>query len=80
MVPITTSVRPDYESILTVGTLFTDEHLAEMIGHPLFCLGVDTFTVQAESVEPNDDAEELRLLITDSRPTNTHKCSNHPFL
>ena len=36
----------DYESILTVGTLFTDEHLAEMIGHPLFCLGVDTFTVQ----------------------------------
>jgi N-acyl-D-amino-acid deacylase len=37
---------PDYESILTVGTLFTDEHLAEMIGHPLFCLGVDTFTVQ----------------------------------
>jgi N-acyl-D-amino-acid deacylase len=36
----------DYEAILTVGTLFTDEHLAEMIGHPLFCLGVDTFTVQ----------------------------------
>ena len=24
-----------------VGTLFTDEHLAEMIAHPLFCLGVD---------------------------------------
>ncbi|MBA2331747.1 MAG: amidohydrolase family protein, partial [Actinobacteria bacterium] len=38
----------DYESILTVGTLFTDEHLAEMIGHPLFCLGVDTFTVKDE--------------------------------
>ena len=38
----------DYESILTVGTLFTDEHLAEMIGHPLFCLGVDTFTVADE--------------------------------
>ncbi len=36
----------DYEAILTVGTLFTDEHLAEMISHPLFCLGVDTFTVQ----------------------------------
>ena len=33
-----------YESILVVGTLFTDEHLAEMISHPLFCLGVDTFT------------------------------------
>ena len=24
--------------------LFTDEHLAEMISHPLFCLGVDTYT------------------------------------
>ena len=24
------------------GRLFTDEHLAEMISHPLFCLGVDT--------------------------------------
>ena len=33
-----------YESVLVVGTLFTDEHLAEMISHPLFCLGVDTFT------------------------------------
>jgi len=32
------------ESALMVGRLFTDEHLAEMIGHPLFCLGVDTFT------------------------------------
>ncbi len=37
-----------YESVLTVGTLFTDEHLAEMIGHPLFCLGVDTFTVDVD--------------------------------
>ena len=34
-----------YESILVVGRLFTDEHMAEMISHPLFCLGVDTFTV-----------------------------------
>ena len=33
-----------YESVLVVGTLFTDEHLAEMISHPLFSLGVDTFT------------------------------------
>jgi N-acyl-D-amino-acid deacylase len=33
-----------YGSILVVGTLFTDEHLADMIAHPLFCLGVDTFT------------------------------------
>ena len=37
-----------YESILVVGTLFTDEHLAEMISHPLFCLGVDTFTTTLE--------------------------------
>jgi N-acyl-D-amino-acid deacylase len=37
-----------YESVLQVGTLFTDEHLAEMIGHPLFCLGVDTFTVDVD--------------------------------
>ncbi len=28
--------------------LFTDEHMAEMISHPLFCLGVDTFTVTQE--------------------------------
>jgi len=34
-----------YESILVVGRLFTDEHMAEMISHPLFSLGVDTFTV-----------------------------------
>jgi len=34
-----------YESILVVGRLFTDEHMAEMISHPLFALGVDTFTV-----------------------------------
>jgi N-acyl-D-amino-acid deacylase len=34
-----------YESIIVVGRLFTDEHMAEMISHPLFCLGVDTFTV-----------------------------------
>ena len=34
-----------YEAILVVGRLFTDEHMAEMISHPLFCLGVDTFTV-----------------------------------
>jgi N-acyl-D-amino-acid deacylase len=37
-----------YESILVVGRLFTDEHMAEMISHPLFCLGVDTFTVTQE--------------------------------
>jgi N-acyl-D-amino-acid deacylase len=37
-----------YESIIVVGRLFTDEHMAEMISHPLFCLGVDTFTVTEE--------------------------------
>ena len=41
---ILTDAGTAYESILVVGTLFTDEHLAEMISHPLFCLGVDTFT------------------------------------
>jgi len=39
---------PAFESVLVVGTLFTDEHLAEMISHPLFSLGVDTFTVATE--------------------------------
>ncbi len=33
-----------FESLLMVGELFTDAHLAEMISHPLFNLGVDTFT------------------------------------
>jgi N-acyl-D-amino-acid deacylase len=32
------------ESVLMVGELFTDEHVHEMAAHPLFCLGVDTFT------------------------------------
>lgn len=35
---------PAIESLLLVGELFTDEHLAEMISHPLFCLGVDGYT------------------------------------
>jgi N-acyl-D-amino-acid deacylase len=39
---------PALESVLMVGELFTDEHLAEMISHPLFCLGVDTFTSRAD--------------------------------
>ncbi|HET9289289.1 MAG TPA: D-aminoacylase [Gaiella sp.] len=37
-----------FQSVLVVGTLFTDEHLAEMISHPLFSLGVDAFTVTLE--------------------------------
>jgi N-acyl-D-amino-acid deacylase len=39
---------PALESVLMVGELFTDEHLAEMISHPLFCLGVDTFTSRVD--------------------------------
>jgi N-acyl-D-aspartate/D-glutamate deacylase len=35
---------PAIDSILLIGELFTDEHLAEMISHPLFSLGVDGFT------------------------------------
>ncbi len=35
---------PALESVLTIGLLFTDEHLREMISHPLFSLGVDTFS------------------------------------
>ena len=35
---------PAIESLLLIGELFTDEHLAEMISHPLFCLGVDGYT------------------------------------
>jgi N-acyl-D-amino-acid deacylase len=38
---ILAAAGPALESILLIGELFTDEHLAEMISHPLFCLGVD---------------------------------------
>jgi N-acyl-D-amino-acid deacylase len=41
---ILAAAGPAIESILLVGELFTDEHLAEMIVHPLFSLGVDGFT------------------------------------
>ena len=40
--------RPRTRASSSSATLFTDEHLAEMISHPLFCLGVDTFTVTRE--------------------------------
>ena len=39
---------PAIESLLLIGELFTDEHLAEMISHPLFCLGVDGYTASLE--------------------------------
>jgi N-acyl-D-amino-acid deacylase len=44
---------PGMESLLLVGELFTDEHLAEMISHPLFCLGVDGYTA---SLDPGLEA------------------------
>jgi N-acyl-D-amino-acid deacylase len=39
---------PALESVLMVGELFTDEHVWEMASHPLFCLGVDTFTSRTD--------------------------------
>jgi N-acyl-D-amino-acid deacylase len=41
---ILAAAGPALESILLIGELFTDEHLTEMITHPLFSLGVDGFT------------------------------------
>jgi len=40
---------PALESVLLVGELFTDEHLREMITHPLISLGVDGFTSAVDS-------------------------------
>ena len=34
----------DMDNLTLVGELFTDEHLAEMLTHPLFSLGVDAYT------------------------------------
>ena len=47
----TSSPRPGpaLESILLIGELFTDEHLTEMITHPLISLGVDGFTSAVDS-------------------------------
>src|SRR5262249_35721906 len=39
---------PAIESLLLIGELFTDDHLAEMISHPLFCLGVDGYTASLD--------------------------------
>jgi N-acyl-D-amino-acid deacylase len=46
---ILAAAGPAIESILLVGELFTDEHLAEMISHPLISLGVDGFTSATDS-------------------------------
>ncbi|MQA87934.1 MAG: amidohydrolase family protein [Streptosporangiales bacterium] len=34
--------------LIMVGELFTDEHLAQMVSHPLFSLGVDAYSGSAE--------------------------------
>jgi N-acyl-D-amino-acid deacylase len=34
----------DMGDLIMVGDLFTEEHLAEMVSHPLFSLGVDAYT------------------------------------
>lgn len=46
---ILAAAGPALESILLVGKLFTDEHLHEMITHPLISLGVDGFTSAVDS-------------------------------
>ncbi len=39
---------PGFESIQLIGMLFTEEHLAEMICHPLFMLSADTFSSRTD--------------------------------
>jgi N-acyl-D-amino-acid deacylase len=34
----------EMDQLIMVGDLFTEEHLAEMVSHPLFSLGVDAYT------------------------------------
>jgi N-acyl-D-amino-acid deacylase len=46
---ILAAAGPALESVLLIGELFTDEHLREMITHPLISLGVDGFTSAVDS-------------------------------
>jgi N-acyl-D-amino-acid deacylase len=46
---ILAAAGPALESVLLIGELFTDEHLTEMITHPLISLGVDGFTSAIDS-------------------------------
>ncbi|MFG3254686.1 amidohydrolase family protein [Streptomyces sp. NPDC048172] len=39
---------PDMGAVQLMGRLFTPEHVAEAVAHPLFCLGVDGFTSRTE--------------------------------
>lgn len=38
----------DMQAVQLMGRLFTPEHVAEAIAHPLFCLGVDGFTSRTD--------------------------------
>ncbi|GAA2428283.1 D-aminoacylase [Actinomadura vinacea] len=38
----------DMQDVQLIGRLFTPEHVAEAIAHPLFCLGVDGFTSRTD--------------------------------
>ncbi|SDS33845.1 N-acyl-D-amino-acid deacylase family protein [Actinopolymorpha singaporensis] len=39
---------PDLAAVQLLGRLFTGEHVAEAVAHPLFCLGVDAFTSRVD--------------------------------
>lgn len=39
---------PDLPAVQLVGRLFTEEHVAEAVAHPLFCLGVDGFSSRTD--------------------------------
>lgn len=41
---ILSAAGPDMQQVQLLGDLFTEEHLAEAISHPLFLLGVDAYT------------------------------------
>lgn len=41
---VLSAAGPAMGDLIMVGDLFTEEHLAEMISHPLFSLGVDAYT------------------------------------
>ena len=38
----------NYNDMMMIGRLFTDEHLAEMISHPIFSLGVDCWSSRTD--------------------------------
>jgi N-acyl-D-amino-acid deacylase len=79
------------DQLIMVGELFTDEHLAEMISHPDFSLGVDGYTSVAEgrlseitvSEHPYCGhieylAHHVRTMKTLSLETAIHKMAGKP--